>query len=104
MLDGWGAAVDGEDAIAAVPVEGLSELVWATSFDEVLHKRRAARMKEVAERKERMEETGSEADALRAALRKEEGEGEEEEEETEAWTEEPEDEEDDDGPRVIEID
>ena len=99
FLTGWATAVSpGDDAAAA----DCCSLVWAADFNEALRARRAARDQEVRERVERMDASGSEADALREALaaeeRMKEGPG-----EGDGGGEDGNTSEEADGPRIVEV-
>ena len=96
FCDGWAkaAAADAKDDESD---SDLVSLVWAADFNAALEQRRAARRKEIIERRERLHEQDNEADQLRAALRPVE----EEEEEEEEQDDEPMEEEDE--PRVVEL-
>ena len=61
FLDGWEDAVLGDD-------EQLASLVWAADFSRVLAERKAARLAEVAERRERLDASEDEAQRLREAM------------------------------------
>lgn len=61
FLDGWEDAVMGHD-------EELASLVWAVDFNRVLAERKAARLVEVAARRERLNASEDEAQKLRDAM------------------------------------
>ena len=61
FIDGWEDAVTGHD-------EQLASLVWAVDFNRVLADRKAARLAEVAERRQRLDASEDEAQRLRDAM------------------------------------
>lgn len=106
FLDGWGAAILADGGAAGGEGGGTAadaDLIWATDFNAAVLARRKARVQEVKERRERMTENSSDADALRAAMRAE-APADETETGEDGEEEDDEDEDEDDGPRVIEVD
>ena len=73
FLSGWSDAIWDQHSAAeggASPLEA-SSLVWAADFNAALKARQAARLEEVRERRERLDNNEDEAERLREALRAE---------------------------------